>query len=189
MSNEWYCRIMGDQWGPMSAQELLAVARRGRLTRDDLVRQGAHGTWVRAEVVKGLFNNAELAPTATSSRVAISPRQPSPAKRSLQALRPRQYWIKMGGRKAGPFSGAKIRALAAEGILKPHYLISDDRKNWIGASQVKGLSFGGASPDAATASIRSAVWPLQTMPPSADAATIDADAPGTRGLALSHSGR
>ena len=67
MATEWYCKIMGDEWGPMSSQELMAVAQRGRLTRNDTVRRGADGTWVRAEVVKGLFTHRlRLRPTATS---------------------------------------------------------------------------------------------------------------------------
>ena len=29
MATEWYCRIMGEEWGPMSEQELMAVRGEG----------------------------------------------------------------------------------------------------------------------------------------------------------------
>ena len=72
MATEWFCKIMGEEWGPMSAQELIAVARRGRLTRDDNVKRGDQGTWVRAEVVRGLFNSPPIAATVTSDRLVAA---------------------------------------------------------------------------------------------------------------------
>ena len=47
--------------------------------------------------------------------------------------------------------------MAAEGKLRPIHQISKDRYRWVLAMQVKGLSFEGGSPDAETASLRSAV--------------------------------
>lgn len=55
MANQWFCRVMGEELGPMPPQQLLAMTRSGQLTREDLVRKGADGNWVRAENVKGLF--------------------------------------------------------------------------------------------------------------------------------------
>jgi hypothetical protein len=51
---------MGEELGPMSQQQLLAMARSGQFTRDDLVRKGADGDWVRGEVVKGLFDTRAI---------------------------------------------------------------------------------------------------------------------------------
>ena len=164
MSTEWFCNIMGDQWGPMSSQELLAVARRGRLSRDDLVRKGTDGTWVRAELVRGLFNSAPPAITATSDHVAVPGRAPLPAKRSFSEIRIRRYWVKVANETAGPFSGPKLRRLAALGKLKPHYLVSEDQVHWTRAANVDGLVFEGASPQASTASLRATVWPLERRP-------------------------
>lgn len=164
MSTEWFCKIMGEQWGPMSSQELMAVASRGRLTRDDVVRKGANGTWVRAELVKGLFNTAPPAVTATSNRAAVPGRTPSPAKRSVRVIRIRQYWVKVGNDTAGPFSGPRLRKLAAKGKLKPHYLVGEDRIHWVRACDVEGLFFDEAAPQAPTASVRSTIWPLEPLP-------------------------
>ncbi len=157
MATEWYCRIMGDEWGPMSATELIAVARWGRLTRDDTVRRGNKGTWVRAELVKGLFNSQPVAATVTSDRLVAAARQVAPAKRSVRKVAPTQYWVDLGGKISGPFTGGELREMAEQGGLKPQHLISKNRKHWTRAAKVKGLSFGRASAEEATMSIRSAV--------------------------------
>jgi hypothetical protein len=158
MATEWFCRIMGAEWGPMSAMELVAVARRGRLSRDDLVRRGDHDTWVRAELVRGLFNGPPVATTVTSDRLAVDARQASPAKRSMRQRAGAQYWIKADARIAGPFTSQTVREMAERGTLKPSHSISKDRVRWGKAALVEGLSFGNAKPDAPTASVRSAVW-------------------------------
>lgn len=163
MATEWFCRIMGEEWGPMSAQELMAVARWGRLSRDDTVRRGNSGTWVRAEMVQGLFSSSlAAATTILSKRVSATAQKPTPAKRSVRNLPKSQYWVNIGQRIAGPFSGTQLRQLAACGRLKPTHLISKDRCNWVVASNVKGLSFGGANAHTETVSIRSALWLDQT---------------------------
>lgn len=158
MATEWYCRIMGDEWGPMSAMELIAVARWGRLTRDDTVRRGTDGTWVRAELVRGLFNAPPVAATVTSDRLVAAARKAAPAKRSVRKAAPTQYWVKVEEKIAGPFSSRELRQMAEQRALKPTYAISKDRRRWTPAAQVKGLSFGGASAAAETMSVRSAVW-------------------------------
>jgi hypothetical protein len=150
MATEWFCRIMGEEWGPMSARELVVVAQRGRLTRDDVVRRGATGTWVRAEIVDGLFNAPAPAPTVTSHRVAIAPRLATPAKRSVTTVRSTQYWINDGQRVAGPFTSQKLRQLAAAGKLKPSDLVRRERNPWVRAARFRGLEFGVATTQTVT---------------------------------------
>ncbi len=60
MATQWFCKIMGDEQGPLTAGELQAIAHSGRLSIDDLVRKHADGTWVRAENVVGLFDRPSL---------------------------------------------------------------------------------------------------------------------------------
>jgi hypothetical protein len=62
--------------------------------------------------------------------------------------------------------------MAEQGALKPFHLISKDRHRWARAEQAKGLSFGGASAEAATTSVRSAVWLAKPLA-SPDAPTAD----------------
>jgi hypothetical protein len=182
MASQWYCRIMGEEWGPMSARDLLAVARRGRLMRDDVVRRGEDGTWVRAEIVDGLFNTPAPASTITSHRVAIARRTATPAKRSVGAGRGTQYWISDGRTTVGPVSALRLRQLAQQGALRPTDLIRSNRSRWVRAARVKGLEFWDASPETPTIVNRELVQPLgQASPlPSSSPiapATDNADAP------------
>jgi hypothetical protein len=140
-ATEWYCRVMGEEWGPMSTAELMAVARRGRLTRDDTVRPAGKSTWVRAELVYGLFNAPPVATTVTSDRFAASRRAPAPARRSVRKVARTHYWLKIDEKIAGPFTGSELQQLAERGALKPHHQISKDRQHWTRAGDVKGLSF------------------------------------------------
>ena len=70
MATHWFCKIMGDELGPMSAGELQAIARSGQLAIDDLVRKHADGTWVRAENVIGLFDRPSL-PVVVKESIAV----------------------------------------------------------------------------------------------------------------------
>ena len=165
MATEWFCKIMGERLGPMSAEELVAVARCGQLNRDDVVQKGTTGTWVRAEMVDGLFQSPPPAATSTSGRFAISKRHPLPARRSIRQVEFKQFWVKVGAEIAGPFSEVKLRRLAEKGKLKSHYLVSPDRCRWVRAADMKELEFGGALPEQpATVSVRSTIWPLPPMP-------------------------
>jgi hypothetical protein len=130
MSAQWFCRIMGEEWGPMSALELRTVARRGRLTRDDVVRNGFNGDWVRAEIVHGLFDNVPPTIISRGEPLTVSGRPIArPATRSFQLARER-YWLRHEGETAGPFSDRQIRRLAAMGRLKAEYFLSKDRNRW-----------------------------------------------------------
>jgi hypothetical protein len=178
MVGEWYCKIMGEEWGPMSAVELIAVARWGRLSRDDTVRRANSSTWVRAELVKGLFNSTPIAATATSDRLVAAAKKALPAKRSVRKGNSSQYWVKIEEKIAGPFNSSELRQMAERGAIKPDYLIGRDRQKWTRAADVKGLSFGGARADAKTMSVRSAVVldkPFEPEPRTADFEPTDVD--------------
>ena len=69
MADEWYCRISGEESGPISAPELKVMAAKGLLSPQDAVRRGEKGTWVEAARVKGLFSQAER----SSARVPAEP--------------------------------------------------------------------------------------------------------------------
>ena len=166
MATEWFCKIMGVERGPMSSQEIMALARVGRLKRQDLVRKG--GTWVRAEVVQGLFETPAPQASPPAPCVAPSGRPPLPARRSIRQIRLPEYWVKVGGEIAGPFSQVKLRQLAAKGKLKPHYLVSDDRRRWSRVSDRHDLLFGDVRPQPSTVSVRSTVWPLDPAPSRPD---------------------
>lgn len=99
MSDGWFCKIAGQELGPMPAQELKALAAQGRLHPDDLVRHGRQAAWVPAGRLKGLFSGSSLragsepgrgrvppAPKETSTRKA--PAQPAGAPRQASPMSP-----------------------------------------------------------------------------------------------------
>ncbi len=66
MAQEWYCRIAGKQYGPMSPKQLKSLAASGKLKPDDGVRREADKQWAAASKVKGLFS-ADAAEQKTST--------------------------------------------------------------------------------------------------------------------------
>lgn len=55
MPTEWFCRIDGDEYGPVTSTALRALAASGRLSTTDRVRKGRAGNWVTASHIAGLF--------------------------------------------------------------------------------------------------------------------------------------
>lgn len=68
----WFCKISGHQLGPLSSQQLRAMAAEGRLAPEDHVRQGAQGPWLPAAQVKGLFAADEPVRRPAAGRPATS---------------------------------------------------------------------------------------------------------------------
>lgn len=64
MPADWYCQIAGKRIGPLSARQMRALARQGKLMREHRVRRGTRGRWVLAGSVKGLFPGEESPPRA-----------------------------------------------------------------------------------------------------------------------------
>lgn len=58
MADAWYCKIAGEESGPLPKQELKRMAGDGELLPDDLVRNGDSGAWLPAGRVKDLFGAA-----------------------------------------------------------------------------------------------------------------------------------
>ena len=49
--DNWYCIVMGQQFGPLPSQELLRMVRHQYLKPDDMVRRGESGDWVPAHQI------------------------------------------------------------------------------------------------------------------------------------------
>ncbi len=54
---DWYCKGSARIIGPLSSQKLRQLASKGSLTREDLVKKGSAGQWVKAERIKDLFKS------------------------------------------------------------------------------------------------------------------------------------
>lgn len=55
MADTWFCRIAGQEIGPLTAAQLRAMAANGRLMPSDPVRQGQGDSWLPAGAIQGLF--------------------------------------------------------------------------------------------------------------------------------------
>ena len=97
MAAEWYCSVSGKTLGPLSAEQLKALAEQGKLTPRHQVRRGTDDPWVSAGRVKGLFPKAsDATPVARArsteaqapqtqvpqARAAVTPPDPQKAKAS-----------------------------------------------------------------------------------------------------------
>jgi hypothetical protein len=81
MLDEWFCEIAGREIGPLSSQQLKAMAAKGQILPTDRVRLGAAGEWMPADHVTGLFAaHEEPQPLrAGPAGVHASPLPPAPS--------------------------------------------------------------------------------------------------------------
>lgn len=82
---EWFYAKNNQQFGPVTAGELVQLARRGELTPDDLVWRQGMEHWSGAGRVKGLFEGEPLSPTPEPT-AASNP--PSATPKGIPAVRP-----------------------------------------------------------------------------------------------------
>lgn len=100
MAGEWFCKLAGVTTGPLSPQELKALATGGKLGPNDLVRHGDKGPWVPAVCIKGLLPKdgasageieALVQPEAETARrgpAKYSARAPGRPEKSLPVAKP-----------------------------------------------------------------------------------------------------
>lgn len=67
MSALWYCQLMGETIGPLTAAELRTKARAREIVEESLVRKGRDGKWVPAWCVEGLFDDGRRGLGETAS--------------------------------------------------------------------------------------------------------------------------
>jgi hypothetical protein len=69
----WYCKIADVELGPMSQDKLVKMARDGRLSPEDLVRNASKKKWYKAKAVKGLtFRSGEPKAPETEARETVT---------------------------------------------------------------------------------------------------------------------
>src|SRR5262245_34248679 len=73
-----------------------------------------------------------------------------------------EWYVETGGRVDGPVSARELQARAAAGRLRPNDRVSPDRKKWVTASKIKGLSFADPTPPSAPAA--TALLPRDDLP-------------------------
>ena len=68
MPGDYYCKLKGRLFGPVSAKHLRYLARYGRLAATDLVRRGESDDWHDAGSLSDLFARAKQQPARSSWR-------------------------------------------------------------------------------------------------------------------------
>ena len=75
MAAEWYFRVMGTEFGPLSAIELVERTAEGKILPDTEVRKG-EGGWVPASRVAGLLDRASQV-KVTTTKIVVPPPLPN----------------------------------------------------------------------------------------------------------------
>lgn len=83
MVRRWYCRVLGEQFGPLTFRELARLVRDGALSEEDDVRPDYQKHWQSADTVVGLYFTAFRAPGGAEdsdpNEVAVAFRPPESA--------------------------------------------------------------------------------------------------------------
>jgi hypothetical protein len=108
---EWYCRVLGQELGPMTFDELEAMAKSGALNADDEVRHASE-EWARADRTRGLKFAKVVAVTAASQHDRTSTYIPfgEDAKR-------KEWYYEILGQEMGPISFTEMLKAVSTGTL------------------------------------------------------------------------
>jgi hypothetical protein len=66
MAEKWYYQAFGQDFGPLSLEDLARMLAEGELSEDDLVREGTRGSWSSAGATKILTEKAATIAVATA---------------------------------------------------------------------------------------------------------------------------
>ena len=110
MASRWFCKVLGQQVGPVSFREMAEMVRSGTLKEDDPVRREAASEWTPARKVIGLFRAAaKEAAQATPEAKAAPKRAQAPGKPKRAEPPPRE--TRPIGRRRVLLAGGLVVAL------------------------------------------------------------------------------
>ena len=108
---EWYCRVLGQELGPMTFDELQHMAQSGSLHKDDAVRHGAAEPWTPADRTRGLlFPRKSKAFSVTHDRTSTLVPFGDAAKK-------REWYYEILGQQMGPISFREMSRAVGNGTL------------------------------------------------------------------------
>ena len=150
-NDDWYCRSLGQEIGPLSFDELLAMVNNGEIAGDDSIRQGQRGQWERANEIAGLFSAdapklvaptvGMLAPNRTSSKPPPVAAAKKPAPLIKPAALPAEAWFyQVFGQQFGPIEMTELAAMVASGEIGDGDKVKMGKVSaWIEAKSIKHL--------------------------------------------------
>ncbi|HUT12317.1 MAG TPA: DUF4339 domain-containing protein [Thermoguttaceae bacterium] len=117
MAVEWFCKISGKKFGPLSSKQLKTMVQKGRLLPEHEVTQGTGGPWVPADRVKGLFaDDGSPAEDEEPDDVPVAELVRKPAKKPAVKLAARE---KPGRRRATPSTSLPVAQAAPQPPAAP----------------------------------------------------------------------
>ena len=110
--SEWYYRILGQELGPITFEELQQLAKAGRVGADDEVRIGSDEPWTKARHRRGLkfARPVAVAADVTHDRTATLIPFGDAAKK-------REWYHEILGQEMGPISFKEMAKAFADGTL------------------------------------------------------------------------
>lgn len=112
MADQWYYRMFGQDFGPVTFDELKQLAELGSIASDDEVRRSSESNWVTAGSVADL-GLASAALLSSPNRVAVTE---APAQNTPAGANDWYYMLK--GRETGPIGFDNLVTLAEQGKLE-----------------------------------------------------------------------
>ena len=111
MASQWYCRVLGQEVGPVGFPEMAEMIRAGTLKENDQVRRKGTTEWIAARDVIGLFRAAKTQP-APKTPAAAKPQPPRAPDKPAAQQKPAAPRRRMGKRQVLAGAGVVIALLA-----------------------------------------------------------------------------
>lgn len=157
MTDEWFYKTLGQEWGPVSFDEIVELAKAEQLAPSDEVRGSRDAPWVPAGSIVGLFPEPEELTDLSelditfvdASRDAARPASSQPQTQSSTAVaeastgrRESCSWFAyLLGYEMGPMSFSELELMAASGAVSAtDYVRPDDGSDWVPAGEAPELA-------------------------------------------------
>ena len=88
MASQWFCKVLGQEIGPVGFREMVEMVRAGTLKEDDPIRRDGTSEWIRAGEVIGLFRAAAKESAQTQREGKAEPQPSEAPAKPRQAERP-----------------------------------------------------------------------------------------------------
>lgn len=130
----WYYKVLGQELGPVTTEEILEQIQTGGMHAGDVVRDGLRGVWTDVQKVTE-FSDV------------------------IDAMRPQPEWFcRVLGQELGPMTFEELEAMAKSGALHADDEVRHLNEPWAAADRTRGLRFSKAVAAPATSHDRSATY-------------------------------
>ena len=131
MSDSWFYKLGHGEHGPVSFEEIFALAENGQLRPNDSLRQAEAEEWIRADTIEGLFRSDESSTIQDLSELDFHfvENQTTPSPKSstqtaeetssaeIPVSEPRTWYFMSHGIQHGPFSYAELLKRIEQGFV------------------------------------------------------------------------